>query len=128
EQVIDMTLFEECAEVLKPNFIIVAGNDEEMAIKILYEHGVTNGYIDWGIKSHALYNDFQELLKSGVVKDDKVFVFADDVDVPMFETTLSLIAANADDVLALCPKIYIYNNDFLLQPMYPYGDLHFLKK
>lgn len=96
-----MTLFEECAEVLKPNFTIVAGNDEEMAIKILYEHWATNGYIDWGIKGHTLYNDFQELLKSGVVKDDKVFVFADDVDVHIFETTLSFIAANADDVLAL---------------------------
>ncbi|WP_105640778.1 CDI toxin immunity protein [Cronobacter dublinensis] len=123
-----MTLFEECAEILKPNFTIVTGNDEEMAIRILYEHGATNGYIDWGIKSYTLYNDFQELLKSGVVKDDKVFVFADDADVPIFETTLSLIAANADDVLALCPKIYIYNNDFLLQPMYPYGEIHFLKK
>ncbi|ELY3761617.1 hypothetical protein SMX63_003738 [Cronobacter universalis] len=120
-----MTLFEECAEVLKSNFTIVNGNVEKMAIKILYEHGPINGYIDWDIKNYTLYNNFQELLKSGIVKDDKVFVFADDVDVPIFETTLYLIAANADDVLALCPKIYIYNNDFLLQPMYPYEEIHF---
>ncbi|EPE7491150.1 hypothetical protein ACSMAF_003230 [Cronobacter universalis] len=123
-----MTFFEECAVVLKSNFTIVTGNIEKMAIKTLYEHGAINGYIDWGIKKYTLYNDFQELLKSGIVKDDKVFVFADDVDVPIFETTLSLIAANADDVLALFPKIYIYNNDFLLQPMYPYEEIHFLKK
>ncbi|NCI01942.1 hypothetical protein EHI96_19165 [Cronobacter malonaticus] len=120
-----MTLFEECAEVLKSNFTIVTGKVEKMAIKTLYEHGAINGYINWGVKNYTVYNDFQDLLKSGIVKDDKVFIFADDVDVPIFETTLSLIAANADDVFALCPKIYIYNNDFLLQPMYAYGEIHF---
>lgn len=48
-----------------------------------------------------------------------MFVFADDSSIPIFITKLKLIAENIYDVTALSPKLFIFNNEVIIQPLFP---------
>ncbi|MGQ6199728.1 CDI toxin immunity protein, partial [Serratia sp. IR-2025] len=48
-----------------------------------------------------------------------VFVFVDDINIPIFRANLMLVAENIYDVTALSPKMFIFNNELILQPLFP---------
>jgi len=54
-----------------------------------------------------------------------VFVFADDSSILIFRTKLKLIAENIYDVTALSPKLFIFNNEVILQPLFPDDGVRF---
>lgn len=65
------------------------------------------------------YKNIDELLRFNVFEDGGVFVLADDLDVPVFKTNINLIADNIYDVLALSPKLFIFNADVVMQSLFP---------
>ncbi|MGQ6445266.1 CDI toxin immunity protein, partial [Serratia sp. IR-2025] len=52
-------------------------------------------------------------------KSYDVFVFVDDINIPIFRANLMLVAENIYDVTALSPKMFIFNNELILQPLFP---------
>lgn len=48
-----------------------------------------------------------------------MYFFVDDINIPIFKTNLALIAENIYDVTALSPKIFIFNNELILQSLFP---------
>ncbi|MBZ7282064.1 hypothetical protein FMK75_28435, partial [Klebsiella oxytoca] len=52
-------------------------------------------------------------------KKHDVFVFVDNINIPVFRTNLVLVAENIYDVTALSPKLFIFNNELILQPLFP---------
>ena len=118
-----MTLFEECKAALKADFHIVEGVQAKAAVNILSGYLSPHGGVAWSEMDHADHESLDALLRSGVLDDQPVFVLADDADIPVFKTRLTLIAENIDDVTALCPVLYIFNEAIILQPLFPTGKI-----
>lgn len=114
-----MTLFEECKAALKADFHIVEGEQEKAAINILSGYFSPHGGVAWSEMDHADHESLDAILNSGLLNNQPVFVLADDADIPVFKTNVKLIAENIDDVTALCPVLYIFNEEIILQPLFP---------
>lgn len=114
-----MTLFEECKEALSADFSIIKGRDEKNAIDIFNKYPLARGCVDWSEIKFSDYEDINVLLDANLIKNDKVFVLADDASIPLFRSKLSLIAEHIYDVTALSPKLFIFNNNVILQPLFP---------
>ncbi|MDU1574408.1 MAG: hypothetical protein E6868_14285 [Pantoea sp.] len=114
-----MTLFEECREALSADFYIVEGGAQEEALGILNGYPIVKGNVTWSAISHSDYEDIDELLSANIVKNDDMFVFVDDANIPMFKSNLKLISSNIYDVTALSPKLFIFNDEVIIQPLFP---------
>lgn len=117
-----MTLFDECREALCADFYIVEGQDEQEVLGILNKYPFVKGNIFWSEIKYSDYDSIDELLNKNTIINDDVFVFVDDASIPVFRTKLSLIAENIYDVTALSPKLFIFNNEIIIQPLFPTDD------
>lgn len=114
-----MTLFDECREALSADFNIVEGKDQQDALDILNKYPLAKGNVTWSAIRHSDYESIDELLSALSVQNDYVFVLADDANIPVFRSKLSLIAENIYDVTALSPKLFIFNDELIIQPLFP---------
>lgn len=114
-----MNLFDECKEALRNDFHALEGQKEKDAFDMLHEFPLVNGNISWSNLKFIDYVDMNDLILGCDNKNYDVFVFADDVNIPIFKTNLSLIIENIYDVTALSPKIFIFNHELILQPLFP---------
>lgn len=114
-----MTLFDECKEALSADFDVLEGQREKEAINILHQFPFANGNILWEDLKYSDYEDINALISDNHNKNDDVFVFVDDISIPIFRTKLILIAENIYDVTALSPKLFVFNNELILQPLFP---------
>ncbi|MDN4629756.1 CDI toxin immunity protein [Erwinia sp. PsM31] len=114
-----MTLFDECKEALLVDFNIVIGSEERKAIDMLYNYPVAAGGVLWKEIKYSDYDDLYGVLNANLVKNHDVFVLADDADIPLFRTNIKLIAENVYDVTALSPKLFIYNDEIIIHPLFP---------
>ncbi|MFL1494031.1 hypothetical protein ACMSI6_24920 [Pseudomonas antarctica] len=113
-----MTLFEECKEALSADFNVVEGQARQDAIEVLHEFPFAQGNVMWAEMKSSDYENIGALLNANPIGDD-VFVFADDKSIPIFRTSLKLISENIYDVMALSPKLLIFNDDVILEPLFP---------
>jgi hypothetical protein len=51
--------------------------------------------------------------------NEDMLVFVDDISIPIFRTKFRLIAENIYDVTALSPRLFIFNNEVIIQPLFP---------
>lgn len=114
-----MTLFDECQEALSADFNMVDGKAQREAIDILKKYPFVKGNIMWSAIKYSDYESIDALLSAHYIENDKVFVFADDVDIPVFRSNLRLIAKNIYDVIALSTKLFIFNDEIIIQPLFP---------
>jgi len=114
-----MTLFDECQEALSADFNMVDGKAQREAIDILRKYPFVKGNIMWSAIKYSDYESIDALLSAHYIENDKVFVFADDVDIPVFRSNLRLIAKNIYDVIALSTKLFIFNDEIIIQPLFP---------
>ncbi|MGR1198701.1 CDI toxin immunity protein [Aeromonas hydrophila] len=114
-----MNLFEECKNALNAYFYVIEGVACKDVMNILNRYPLSNGYMDWSKIKYKDCESVNELLNSNIIRNDDVFVFADDSSIPIFRTKLKLIAENIYDVTALSPKLFIFNNEVILQPLFP---------
>lgn len=114
-----MTLFEECKEVLSADFSIVEGEYEKVALSILNSYPFEKGNILWGELGYIDYESIDAFLDTKKIKSTDVFVLIDNADIPVFKTNLILLSENIYDVTALSPKLFIFNNEMILQPLFP---------
>lgn len=113
-----MLLFEECQEALKDDFYIVEKSEE--ILSILKKYPMSQNAVLWSNINFIDFEDMEELMKFlEDKKDDRVYVVADDASIPVFSSNLKLIVENIYDVIAICPKIYIFNDKLLLEPLFP---------
>ncbi|MBJ8480675.1 hypothetical protein I6M70_15050 [Acinetobacter pittii] len=113
-----MLLFEECQEALKDDFYIVEKSEE--ILSILQKYPMSQNAVLWSNINFIDFEDMEELMKFlEDKKDDRVYVVADDASIPVFSSNLKLIIENIYDVIAICPKIYIFNDKLLLEPLFP---------
>lgn len=114
-----MTLFEECQEALCADFSIVEGQQKKEALDIFNKYPFVTGAISWPEIEYSDYEDIDDLLNISFMKKSDVFVLVDDASIPIFRANFSLIAENIYDVTALSPKLFIFNNEIILQPLFP---------
>ncbi|AUH00636.1 hypothetical protein CWC46_12980 [Prodigiosinella confusarubida] len=114
-----MTLFEECKEALSADFSVLDGQSLKDAMDILNEYPFSSGGVVWSEMKSSDYESIDDLLSENLIKKSDVFVFADDTSIPIFRTKLNLIAENVYDVTALSPKLFIFNDEVILQPLFP---------
>lgn len=114
-----MTLFDECRDALSADFEMVEELHESEVIDILYKYPFMRGSINWSEIKYLDYENIDALLSKNAIENDYVFVLADDEYIPIFRSRLSLIAKNIYDVTALSPKMFISNDKFILQPLFP---------
>jgi len=114
-----MTLFDECKEALFSDFHLVIGDEENKAIDLLNKYPIALGGGVWNEIEHSDYDNLYDVLNLSIVKNQDVFVLADDAGIPIFRTNIKLIAENVYDVTALSPKLFIYNNEIIIQPLFP---------
>lgn len=123
-----MGLFEECKYLLRADFSLVEHCDLDAVIGLLHEFPFENGNILWEGLEYVDYKNIDELLRFNFFEDGGVFVLADDLDVPVFKTNINLIADNIYDVLALSPKLFIFNADVVMQSLFPGEAIRLSKK
>ncbi|MBH3425790.1 hypothetical protein [Pseudomonas gessardii] len=116
-----MTLFEECKEALGADFNVLEGKACQDVIDILHGFPFAQGDVIWSEVNSSEYESIDALLDSNPIGNKDVFVFADDVGIPIFRTRLSLICENVYDVIALSPKLFIFNDEVILKPLFPIG-------
>lgn len=114
-----MTLFDECKEALSADFHILEGQCEKEAINILYQYPFVNGNVSWLELNYIDYEDINAFIANNHNENDYVFVFVYEIGIPVFRSTLTLIAENIYDVTALSPKLFIFNDKLILQPLFP---------
>lgn len=115
-----MTLFEECRAALKANFTIIEGEQLNLAMCIFHQYPWQNGDIEWSKIDYIDYEITDMLLSDMTLKDMPVFVITDDTDIPVFETRLSLVVGNIYDVMALSPKLFIFNEEVVIKSLFPH--------
>ena len=113
-----MSLFEECKEALSADFTII-DKDEERVNTILEGYPFVSGNISWSEISFRDFETSDELLCQSWLKNENVYVIADDANIPIFRTNLRLVLENIYDVAALSPKMFIFNERMILQPLFP---------
>ena len=118
EQVDLMSLFEECKEALSADFTII-DKEEERVTTILEGYPFVSGNISWSEISFRDFETSDELLCQSWLKNENVYVIADDANIPIFRTNLRLVLENIYDVAALSPKMFIFNESMILQPLFP---------
>ncbi|WP_199557189.1 CDI toxin immunity protein [Enterobacter roggenkampii] len=113
-----MSLFEECKEALSGDFTII-DKEEERVNTILEGYPFVSGNISWSEISFRDFETSDELLCQSWLKNENVYVIADDANIPIFRTNLRLVLENIYDVAALSPKMFIFNERMILQPLFP---------
>lgn len=113
-----MTLFEECEEALKQDFNLV--NNEKEVTKLLQIFPLKGNYMVWGKIEYKDYDCMEELLSdfSDLAKIH-FYVLADNADIPIFKSNLKLIIDNIYDIMALSPKVYIFDENVVIEPLFP---------
>ncbi|KIP98718.1 MULTISPECIES: hypothetical protein [Pseudomonas] len=114
-----MTLFEECKEALGADFRVIDGDGFVAAMNVLKKYPVSKNGVVWEELSFKDYDGIEELLSGVANKIDGVYVLADDAEIPLFCTNLKLIAENIYAVTALSPKLLIFNDRVIMQPLFP---------
>ncbi|WP_151768048.1 CDI toxin immunity protein [Acinetobacter oleivorans] len=115
-----MSLFEECKKALKNDFQIISDIDVDVVYKKLNMYPIKQNYILWKNIDFKDFDDMDELLESmQTIQDENVYVVADDQNIPVFTSKLTSIVENIYDVMALCPKVFIFNEAILLEPLFP---------
>ncbi|MDQ9889872.1 CDI toxin immunity protein [Acinetobacter pittii] len=115
-----MSLFEECKNALKNDFQIISDIDTEDVYTTLNMYPIKQNCILWTNIDFKDFDDMDELLESmQTIQDENVYVVADDQDIPVFTSKLKSIIENIYDVMALCPKVFIFNESILLEPLFP---------
>ena len=113
-----MSLFEECKEALSADFTII-DKEEERVTTILEGYPFVSRNISWSEISFRDFETSDELLCQSWLKNENVYVIADDANIPIFRTNLRLVLENIYDVAALSPKIFIFNEGMILQTLFP---------
>lgn len=113
-----MSLFEECKEALSADFTII-DKEEERVTTILEGYPFVSRNISWSEISFRDFETSDELLCQSWLKNENVYVIADDANIPIFRTNLRLVLENIYDVAALSPKMFIFNERMILQPLFP---------
>ena len=115
-----MSLFEECKNALKNDFQIISDIDVEEVYKKLNMYPIKQNFILWKNIDFKDFDDMDELLESmQTIHNENVYVVADDQNIPVFTSKLKSIIENIYDVMALCPKVFIFNETILLEPLFP---------
>ena len=114
-----MNLFDECKEALGADFEVLEGQREKDALNILYKFPFINGNLLCDDFNYSDYEDINHLISDCYNKKHDVFVFVDNINIPVFRTNLVLVAENIYDVTALSPKLFIFNNELIIQPLFP---------
>lgn len=113
-----MTLFEECREALKQDFTIV--DDEQKAIELLQTFPLKNNYMVWTNIDYKDYDCMEELLSDLLsLSASSFYVLADSENVPIFKSNLKLVIENIDDVSALSSKVFIFDENVVIEPLFP---------
>jgi hypothetical protein len=123
-----MTLYDECRYLLRADFTLIEGETLEAVIALLNQYPFERGNVLWERVEYIDYETISELLRANSFEDDSVFVLADDASVPVFKTNIKLIADYIYDVLALSSKMFIFNSDVVMQPLYPGEAIRLAKK
>lgn len=113
-----MTLFEECKEALKQDFNLV--NNEKEVTKLLQTFPLKGNYMVWGKIEYKDYDCMKELLNdfSDLAKIH-FYILADNADIPIFKSNLKLIIDNIYDIMALSSKVYIFDENVVIEPLFP---------
>lgn len=114
-----MTLFEECKQALAANIKILNVEESQECLAMLEKLINHHNVINWDSVEYNDYDDLQHLSKTLHHYDAIVYVLADDKDIPMFQTNLQLVLENFYDVAALSTKVFIFNGNELLFPLFP---------
>ncbi|HAT1627601.1 TPA: hypothetical protein I8Y35_004416, partial [Klebsiella oxytoca] len=93
-----MNLFDECKEALGADFEVLEGQREKDALNILYKFPFINGNLLWDDFNYSDYEDINHLISDCYNKKHDVFVFVDNINIPVFRTNLVLVAENIYDV------------------------------
>ncbi len=113
-----MSLFLECCDALSEDVEIMHNSD--LALSIFNKYPMRLNNIDWKKIFYKDYEDMSLLLDDfKVYVDDKVFIMPDDKDIPVLKSNLRLVVYNIYEVIALSPKLFIFNKDIVLYPLFP---------
>lgn len=113
-----MSLFLECCDALSEDVEIMHSSD--LALSIFNKYPMRLNNIDWTKIFYKDYEDMSLLLNDfKVYVDDKVFIMPDDKDIPVLKSNLRLVVYNIYEVMALSPKLFIFNKDIVLYPLFP---------
>ena len=113
-----MTLFEECKEALKKDFHTV--KDEQKAIEILQTYPMPYNYLIWSELSYKDYDCMEDIINDlSVLSNQRLYVVADNDNVPIFRSSLRVIIENIYDVSALSSKVFIFNEEVIIEPLFP---------
>lgn len=113
-----MSLFLECCDALSEDVEIMHNSD--LALSIFNKYPMRLNNIDWKKIFYKDYEDVSLLLDDfKVYVDDKVFIMPDDKDIPVLKSNLRLVVYNIYEVIALSPKLFIFNKDIVLYPLFP---------
>ncbi|QYN45822.1 hypothetical protein [Gilliamella sp. ESL0405] len=114
-----MTLFDECKDALKDDFTIIDDNLLKDVMAIFEQYPLVKGNMVWSKISHKDYDNVESILNENILNDKEIFIIADDKNIPVFKTNFYLFAENIYDVIALSTKLFIFNNEFILEPLFP---------
>ncbi|WP_447855570.1 CDI toxin immunity protein [Enterobacter sp. WI-ESBL-E8] len=115
-----MSLFSECQAALSGDFEIIEGERLCVAIDTFHRYPFHNEGLLWSQMDFTDFELVDERLYELAFGHEDVYVIADDAYAPVFKSNFRLILDNIYDVMALSPKLFIFNNKIMMQPLFPH--------
>ena len=123
-----MTLYDECKTALGNHFQELNNEALQYAINLLNRFPIVGTGIIWEKIQFLEYHHSIELLQAindkkiigYLSQDDSIFVFADNMDYPIFQSNLRSALENFDDITALSPVTFLFNKKYIIQRLFPY--------
>lgn len=114
-----MTLFEECKQALSSNIRILDVRESRNILILLGNLIKNDNLSNWNDIEYVDYDKLEDLSIELKGYDTNVYVVADDKDIPVFQTNLQLALENFYDISSLSTKVFIFNKEELLFPLFP---------
>lgn len=122
-----MTLYDECKIALGNNFQELSKEEAQYAIFLFNNFPIAGTEILWEEIQFLEYNDANDLLQAIKNKEtidclnqnDSIFVLADNMDYPVFQSNIRSVLENFDDIAALSPVTFLFNQKYIIQQLFP---------
>ena len=122
-----MTLFEECKQALSSNIRILDVKESRNILILLGNLIKDDNLGGWNDIEYVDYDKLEDLSIELKGYDTNVYVVADDKDIPVFQTNLQLALENFYDISSLSTKIFIFNSEELLFPLFPTEGIRYVR-
>lgn len=116
-----MTLLDECIDALAEDIVVLNKHEKDALLSTFYKSVpiLVSGSLDWSKIEYKEYDNAQVYLQYLNKVNFKIFVISNNAGDPVLKTNIQLAMKKIDDIAALSPDTYLFNDQFVIEQVFP---------